>query len=172
MLSCKNNKNKKETEKNEVSSEKYLNIKDEVIVFDSLAFVDVVYKDSIKDWKGYFKVAKDLDFLKKTTPNEVLSASDELVKDVTLMRDSITVQTLNEKGIKARLNALYNQSLRLKEMKSIPAIKVSEIIDETKGLFSIYRMINHKINALYEQVNFEKDLKEENFFFSKIDSIK
>ncbi|NIJ44420.1 hypothetical protein FHR24_000859 [Wenyingzhuangia heitensis] len=170
-LSCKNDNSKQETEAAVVSDEKYFNAKDEVMLFDSIAVAEVVYKDSIATWKGYFKVQENLKKFKKTSPNEVLGASDEFVKDVQLMRDSITIPILRERGMRARINALYNQALRLQEMKSIPAITVPEVTKQTQGLFSIFRMINYKVNAIYEQVNFEKDLVKDDFFFSKIDSI-
>lgn len=163
----KTQKSVKETAKNE----KYLNTKDETIVFDSIAPIKIIYKDSIVDWKGYFKVTKALEGLKETTPNEALNAAEELVKDVELMRDSITVKVLDERGMRARMNVLFNQALRLQEMKDIPAITVDEIIKQTQGLFTIFRMINTKINAIYEQNDFEKELIEEDFFFSKLDSI-
>lgn len=168
-LSCKKDKDKKNTEV--VSIDKYQNIKDNIVVFDSFAPVKVVYKDSLLGWKGYFDVQEDLELLKKTTPNEALGLSEKLVKDVALMKDSITVKTLDEKGMRARMNTLYNQALRLQEMKEIPAITVPEITKQTQGLFTLYRMINTKINAIYEQNDFEKELLEDDFFFSKLDSI-
>ena len=152
--------------------EKYLNIKDEIIVFDSLVPVELVYKDSVVGWKGYFQVTEDLKRIKKATPNEVLNAAEELTKDVALMRDSITVKAIDDRGMRARINALYNQSLRLQEMREIPAITVPEIKKQAQGIFTIYSMIIEKINAIYEQNNFEKELIEDDFFFSKIDSIK
>lgn len=171
-LSCTNEKDKKqETAIVVESDEKYFNAKDEVMVFDSIATVDVHQKDSISSWKGYFKVQASLEKFRKTTPNEVLDGAKDLVKDVKLMRDSITVPVLKERGMNARINALYNQSLRLQEMKDIPAITVPEVAKQTEGLFSIFRMINHKINAIYDQRNFERDLVKDDFFFSKIDSI-
>lgn len=170
FIACEQKKTK--TAINAENDEKYLSTKDEIIVFDSLAPVEVIYKDSIIGWKGYFKVTEDLKRLKKTTPNEVLNTAEELTKDVELMKDSITVEVLNDRGMRARINTLYNQSLRLQEMKDIPAITVPEIIKQTQGLFAIFRMINTKINAIYEQNDFERELVEDNFFFSKIDSIK
>ncbi|MDO3695393.1 hypothetical protein QVZ41_11135 [Wenyingzhuangia sp. chi5] len=169
FIACEQKKT--ETAVKAENDEKYLSAKDETIIFDSVAPVKVIYKDSILDWKGYFKVTEDLKRLKKTTPNEVLSVAEELVKDVALMRDSITVKVLDERGMRARMNALYNQSLRLQEMKDIPAITVPEITKQTQGLFTIFRMINTKINAIYEQNDFEQELLDDNFFFSKIDSI-
>ncbi|MGY5354741.1 hypothetical protein [Wenyingzhuangia sp. IMCC45467] len=169
FIACEQKKS--ETTVKAENDEKYFSAKDEIIVFDSLSPVNIIYKDSIVGWKGYFEVTDDLERIKKTSPNEVLSSAEELVKDVALMRDSITVKVLDEKGMRARMNTLYNQALRLQEMKEIPAITVPEITKQTQGLFTIYRMINTKINAIYEQNNFEKELVDDNFFFSKLDSI-
>lgn len=168
-MSCK--EDEKEQESVVVSAEKYNNPKDEIIEFDTIKHVKIVYKDSIADWKGYHRVQQTLERISTTSPNEVLSSADELVKNIIVMKDSILIKALIKKGIKARINGLYNQSLRLQDMKHIPAITVKEITNQTQGLFVIFRMINRKINAIYDQVDFENDMKNDTFFFSKIDSI-
>lgn len=170
MISCTDHKDN-ETE-NDIPTEKYQSIKDDVFVFDSLPSVDIVYKDSILVWKEYFNVKEQLSYFKKTSPNDVLGMSENLVKEIAFMRDSIRVEILNVKGMRARMNTLYNQALRLQEMKDITAITVPEIKKQTTGLFVLFRMMNTKINAIYEQNQFEKDLLEDEFFFSKLDSIK
>lgn len=172
IVSCKKDTEKKEVvTKLSIKNSKYSNPKDDVLLFDSIGFVNVKYKDSITTWSGYYRVKKTLESLKETTPNLVLNASQNLVADVVVMRDSIPVTGLKVKGMRARINGLYNQSLRLQEMNEIPSITVKEVIRQTKGLFVIFRTIDKKINAIYEQVDFEKELEEEDFFFSKIDSI-
>ncbi len=170
-VSCQKEKKQEKQVTINTSKEKYFNAKDAVIIFDSIPEVTIFQKDSIANWKGYFRVKKSLEKIKRTTPNEILVVSKDLVKEIKVMRDSISVISLRERGMRARINALYNQSLRLQEMKNIPAITVPKIVKQAKGLFSIFRMINHKINAIYEQKNFEKELIEDEFFFSKIDSI-
>lgn len=172
ILSCTiDKKNKKSKEIENLSTEKYFNAKDEVLVFDSISMSIPSQNDSLADWKGYQKVKEGLLKFKKTTPNEVLVGAEEFVGNVKVMNDSITISLLDERSLKARINALYNQSLRLQEMKDIPSITVEEIEKQTKGLFSIFRMINHKIDAIYKQEEFEKELLEDDFFFSKMDSI-
>lgn len=171
ILSCQHTKVEKEVDSSLVSKEKYENPKDNTVTFDKIIDINVRYKDSITTWKGYHKVKQRLESLKTTTPNEVLNISEDFIKEVKLMRDSITVKSLNIKGMKSRINALYNQSLRLQEMKTIPAITVEEVRKQTEGLFVIVRLIDAKINAIYEQKKFENELLEEDFFFSKIDSI-
>ena len=170
MFSCKNSKEVK-LEEELTSKVKYQNIKDEVVEIDTLLSVELIYKDSVIGWKGYAEVEKDLQLLKKCSPNEVLNLSQKLVNDVVLMKDSIHVVSLNEKGIRVRMNTLYNQALRLQEMKDIPAITVQEIVKQTQSVFTLHNMINDKINAIYEQKKFEKELSENQFFFSKLDSI-
>ncbi len=170
LVACQSEK--KESDDKTVSLEnKYASPKDSQQVFDTVVGVKLVYKDSIINWKGYHKVQETLKLMKKNTTNEVLSLSEQLVENVTLMRDSITVKTLDEKGMRARINALYNQALRLQEMKSIPAITIPEVKKQTQGLFVIFRMINRKANAIYRKQDFEKEMLQEDFIFSKIDSI-
>ncbi|MGY5351614.1 hypothetical protein ACXGQW_03475 [Wenyingzhuangia sp. IMCC45533] len=154
------------------NKEKYNNPKDKIIVFDTVGEVPVVYKDSILDWKGYFRVKKTLKKLRKTSVTNVLSSSTVLVKNVKVMKDSISTSLAQNRGIRARINGLYNQSLRLQDMRDIPAITVDEVTKQTQGLFVIFRTIDKKINAIYDQVEFEREMKDDNFFFSKIDSIR
>ncbi|MDO6738340.1 hypothetical protein [Wenyingzhuangia sp. 2_MG-2023] len=172
LIACQESKEKSSEEVVVNDDRKYFNPKDEFIQFDTLVTEGTVYKDSISSWKGYQKVKETLEKLKKNTPNDVLNISDELVGNVVLMRDSITVDLLKIKGMRARIHTLYNQSLRLQEMKDIPAITVPEIKKQTQGLFVIFRMINRKITAIYQQVDFENELENDEFFFSKIDSIR
>lgn len=169
MISCGSNEDNKTIKKS--SNDKYKNIKDEVIVFDSVAPVKIMYPDSIIGWKGYFQVKENLQDFKRNTPHEVMTMAEGLVANIELMKDSITVKTLDDKGIRSRINVLLNQALRLQDMKNIPAITVPEVVKQTQGLFTVYRMINHKINAIYQQNDFENELIEEDFFFSKLDSI-
>lgn len=171
LTSCKQNTKESGVAQVLVEKTKYYNPKDETIAFDSIKKVKISYKDSIITWKGYHKVKEKLAKYRSTSPNEILSSSEELLADVKLMRDSITIVALKDKGIRARINALYNQSLRLREMKEIPAITVPEVVKQTQGMYVIFRMINSKINAIYDQINFEKELIEDDFMFSKIDSI-
>lgn len=171
LAACKTDKKVSISEENTQEQKKYSNPKDEFVQFDTLKAEAVVYKDSIANWKGYHKVVETLEKLKNNTPNEALNISEELVDNVKLMKDSITVTQLKIRGVRARLNALYNQSLRLKEMKNIPAITIPEVKKQTQGLFVIFRMINRKIDAVYKQIDFENELVKENFVFSKLDSI-
>lgn len=165
---------KKESKKPEKAEEqkKYSNPKDEFVQFDTITEENVVLIDSIASWKGYHQVKEILERLKNNTPNEVLSTSEELVRKVVLMRDSLEIDLLKKRGVKARINALYNQSLRLQEMAEIPSITIPEVKKQTQGLFVIFRMINRKVNAVYQQQEFENKLIKENFVFSKLDSIK
>ncbi len=169
LISCKEVVKEKQEIKKE--TEKYKNPKDEIIVFDTLKDITIQYKDSITNWKGYYRVKDVLESLKTTTPNEVLSNADDLVKDIKSMKDSMVVVSLRTQGMRARINGLYNQALRLQDMSNIPAITVKEVTKETRGLFKLFGMINKKINAIYNQVDFEKEMKADDFFFSKIDSI-
>lgn len=168
VVSCQPQKQTpKQIKEKELADSKYINPKDIELIYDSISLGSVKYKDSIKDWKNYYKVQDVLTSIAKTSPNNVLSASDDLVEKIIAMQKKIPVVALRSKGIKARLNALYNQSLRLKEMSTIPAITVDEISQQTAGLFVIFRTIEKKIDAIYEQVNFEQELIKEEFFFLK-----
>lgn len=151
--------------------DKYANVKDEIRVFDTLPSVALKYNDSIVDWKGYLRVKETLRLIKKTSANEVLSTAEVLVKDIVSMRDSIPMDVMEQKGMSARLNGLYNQALRLQEMQEIPAITMAEIAHQTQGLFVLFNTINKKVNAIYDQIDFENKMIEDDFVFSVQDSI-
>ncbi len=164
---------KKEASKSEGTKlmKSYVGEKDKEVKFDTVHLEKVRFKDSIKDWKGYHKIDALLKVLKTSTPNELLYTADDFVKDIKLMKDSIPVESLKKPGMRARINGMYNQALRLKEMSTIPAITVDEVVKQTVGLYAIFNMITTKVNAIYDQENFENELLEEDFIFSKIDSI-
>lgn len=172
VFACKESRVQSKIQENPKEQKKYADPKDEFIQFDTLAVENLLFLDSIASWQGYFRVKNSLKLIKNNTPNEVLSISDELVEHVSNMRDSVTVAAMDEKGMRSRMNALYNQSLRLQEMKTIPSITIPEIKKQTQGLFVIFRMIDRKINAIYRKQEFEQELLEDNFTFSRLDSIK
>ena len=171
LVLCVACQKKSKIDKNGQVSLKYLNQKDEVQNIGAVQEVSVVYLDSIESWKGYFKVKESLLALKQTSANEILSQSPHVLEDVILMRDSIPFKDLRVKGMSARLNAMYNQALRLREMQDIPAITAEEITNQTEGLFVLFHMVNQKINAIYDQIDFENQMLEDEFVFSLKDSV-
>ncbi|MDB4297703.1 hypothetical protein N9901_02995 [Flavobacteriaceae bacterium] len=156
---------KKGTTATNVETVKYYNAKDEMVTFEDFTPLNSSNNKHVKSWKGYQQLKVQLTALKTTTPNEILSLSDELTKTVVLMRDSIRNNDLAISGVKARVNALYNQSLRLQDMQNIPSITAAEIKNQLKGMFTIYSTLNTKIDAVYNQIAFEKELEEEVPFF-------
>lgn len=171
LIACNQSKNTSKVVDEESKLKKYSDPKDEFMQFDNLKEEKFKYKDSILSWEGYKRVHQSLDKLRNNTPNEVLNLSEELVENTKWMRDTISVEAMKNKGMRARMNTFYNQALRLQEMKSISSITVAEIEKQTAGLFVVFRMVNRKIDAIYEQQNFEKDLLEDDFVFSRLDSI-
>lgn len=172
LIACNQTKGSSKVIEKQEGAKKYSDPKDVFTQFYTLEDEVFLHKDSIVLWEGYQRVKESLENLKNNTPNEVLNSSENLVQNASWMRDTITVKVLNNKGMRARMNTFYNQSLRLQDMKNIPSITIPEIKKQTEGLFIIFRMINRKIDAIYKQEDFENDLLEDDFIFSKLDSIK
>jgi hypothetical protein len=114
----------------------------------------------IEDWKHY----KDLsEFIKEnfieTSPNHSFEMSKELVDHVQMAKDSLRIKELRKLGVFARLNTLYSESLRLKDMSNISSIKAEEVEVQTEKILSIFSSINAKLNAVYEQNEFDENVE-------------
>jgi len=169
LIACKQKNEKLVGDSKELS--KYTSAKDLVKEFDSLPSVVLKYKDSVEGWKGYQEVRLTMQSFKKTTANEVLINTVKLVKEIELMRDSFDRPELKVRGMLSIINGLHNQALSLQEMGEISAITIEEISHQTQGLFVLFNMVDKKINAIYDQLDFENKMLQDEFEFSLKDSI-
>lgn len=116
-------------------------------------------KDSLKAWKAYFEFTEFLTTnFKEISPSMALEYATELSERSKTMNDSLKIRTLNTKGVFARLHTLYSEVLRLNDMEAIPSIKAEEVVEQTRKIASVYNSLNAKINAVYAQKNFDKDV--------------
>lgn len=171
LMSCTSKKETATVEKKEDTIEKYHNAKNDLIKFTVIDLLNPKYKDSIKDWKGYQNMLAKINLMSESSANDILSYAEELVKDSKLMKDSITVPILENKGIATRINFIENQAKRLKDMKNISVITIDEIKVATEELYTLFGILNLKINAVYEQEHFDDELIEEDLIFEFNDSL-
>lgn len=118
----------------------------------------------IKEWKEYFVVDNFLQQLKNTTLTEALNNSTEISTLTKDLKDSLTIKTLKTAAFKARMNVFENEILRLKDMKSIPAITPKEVDSQLKKVFLLFGSMNNKINTIYTKERFDKEVNLDSLF--------
>lgn len=131
------------------------------VVIEHAAFEDVkpAFEKEIADWQELKTVHSFLQKFQKVSPNEALSNALELRDLVLSLKDSVTPQNFKIPSFEARVNVLYNETLRLADLTLIPAINYEEVnlqVDKTLGAFS---SVNSKINTLLSKKRFEDAIK-------------
>jgi hypothetical protein len=133
------------------------------------------YKKDIQDWKELYAVNEFLGRFKKVSANEVLSNAFELQELVEHLKDSVKPSLFNDPSFKTRINILYNETLRLSDMRNIPAIKATEVHKQTEKTIDAFSAINAKINTILSKKRFEDaidiDVKYIGLDTTKIDSV-
>ncbi len=112
----------------------------------------------ISKWKHYQKASELIKSYYNITVYEALKNAPELVNLTEKLKDSIQIEKLETPGIKARLNVLHNEALRLQDMSKIPSITDEEVKQEVQKMLKIYSAINSKINSIYRIEEYEIDI--------------
>ena len=133
------------------------------------------YKKEVENWTHYRNLASFMERFEKASANEVLSNAMELETMVKTLKDSVNPKPFDIDALKARINILHNESLRLSDMTNIPAITTTEVIEQTKKTINAYSSINSKINTILTKKKFEDavqiDVKYIGLDSTKIDSV-
>lgn len=124
----------------------------------------------LKNWKEYGEVDKMIKKYKNVSRTEALANGLELSQMVQLMKDSVRVETLKRIDVKARINVLHNETLRLADMANIPAITDDEIKEEVSKIFFLFAALNSKINTIYQSEEIKKTIEVDSVL--KVDSLK
>ncbi|PCI01358.1 MAG: hypothetical protein COB81_07285 [Flavobacteriaceae bacterium] len=117
----------------------------------------------VADWKEYQKVASLMTELYNTSKSDVLENAELYADEIKFLRDSIRIDVLDNPKIISRINILLNQSLRLKDMHSIPSISNAAVKVEVVKLCASFSSLNSRINTTYATLAAKKDLKELGF---------
>ncbi|MDT7832639.1 hypothetical protein RQM59_09620 [Flavobacteriaceae bacterium S356] len=131
-----------------------------------LVYIKTSNEKEISNWEYYTTVREFLDKFKKITPNEALGNALELTSLIKALKDSAKPEALNTSSLKARINLLENESLRLSDMTKISAIKAEEVNRQVTKVFDAFSSLNSKINTVFLQQNLSKDLDFKDFDFS------
>ena len=97
------------------------------------------------------------------SPNDALNNSRELNDITKSIIDSVKPKFLETDAFNARINLLYNETLRLYDMSSISAIKANEVNDQVANILNAFSSVNSKINTILTQNELEKDITEPDF---------
>lgn len=134
-----------------------------------------VYKEETENWTQLKAVADFLDRFKNVSANEILSNAIELEALVAALKKEESPDLFKTASFKARVNILHNESLRLLDMRSIPAITVDEVDAQTKKIIVAFSSVNEKINTTLSKKRFEDaitiDAKYIGLDSSKIDNV-
>ena len=136
-----------------------------------LMSVNAVFEKEIKDWQDLKTVTVFIKKFEKVSPNEALSNALELRDLVASLKDNEIPKIIDTPAFHARLNVLYNETLRLADITLIPSITSEEVNFQVQKAILAFSSVNSKINTVYEKKRFE-DAIDINIDFIGIDSTK
>ena len=143
--------------------------------YSSVEEIKSSYQKDVEDWEELSAVHEFLGRFKKVSANEVLSNAFELLELVKKLKHSKKPYLFNTNSFTTRINILYNETLRLSDMINIPAIKATEVHQQTEKTIEAFSAINAKINTVLSKKRFEEaidiDVKYIGLDSTKIDSV-
>jgi len=116
-------------------------------------------KKALETWKEYQSADAVLTNFYAISNAEALSNAQELSDLVISLKDSVRDEKLMTSSVKAHINILHNECLRLNDMANIPAITSEEVHATTKRVLDAYSGLNAKLNSLYSIDELEGELK-------------
>jgi len=116
-------------------------------------------KKEVKNWKEYQLVSDILAKYVSMSNEEALSNAKELSELVKHLKDSLSDKRLESTPLKARINILQNECLRLNDMSNIPSITPKEISDKVDNILESYSAFNAKLNIVFSVRNMENELE-------------
>ncbi|WP_397444981.1 hypothetical protein [Polaribacter sp. R77954] len=137
--------------------------------------VKPIYAAEIEDWEELKAVDNFLGRFKKVSANEILSNALELKGLAKNLKDKKKPNLFNIASCKARINIFYNETLRLADMTTIPAITATEVHQQTEKIIDAFSAVNAKVNTIFSKKRFEDeigiDIKFIGLDSTKIDSV-
>jgi hypothetical protein len=113
----------------------------------------------LKDEKNLTGLIETVQELSHATTGQMLIDAPELRAWVQKVKDSSLVDIFHRPDVKTYLNILWNECLRLEDMKDIPAITEEQIINKSYDIFSLYENFIDKINSVYQIKQWEKQME-------------
>jgi len=119
-------------------------------------------KEKIQNWKEYQSVSDNLKKFSFISAKEALNNALKLAELVKQLKDSIRPKELLTLSFRTRVNVLENETLRLKDMTFISAIKETEVNTQVEKILAAFSATNSKINAVFNQLEINNKINSEN----------
>lgn len=149
LFSCGNNK--KETIKKKQEKPKRSVVSKHI----GLKNVSPEFKNEIENWQDLQTVTLFIEKFENVSPNEALINALELRDLVASLKDSEIPKFCDIPSFHARINVLYNETLRLADLTLIPAISSQEVNLQVNKTIAAFSSVNSKINTIYSKKRFE-----------------
>jgi len=127
--------------------------------FSSVKRINPVFINDIEEWKELNAIDNFLERFKKASPKEVLSNAIELKGLVESLKDCVKPALFKVTSFDARINIFYNETLRLADMTTIPAIQAKEVNRQTEKIIDAFSSVNAKINTILTKKRFEDEIE-------------
>ena len=156
FISCNDGeKNSKQTIKKPQSSQ--------IKKHEKVSKIQAKYQPEVEEWQEYEDLSVFLNQYTSISPNDALNNSRELNEISKRVVDSLKPVIFDTPAFNARVNLLYNETLRLFDMSSIPAIKANEVNNHVDKILTAFSSINSKINTTLKQRELELTVEDISF---------
>lgn len=152
MISCKEKQTKNVENQPEISS---MSIE---VEHASLERVSNDFDIEIENWNELNVLKNFIARFKKASPKSVLSNAIELRDLVKIVKESTKPEIFNNPSFETRINILYNETLRLADMNTIPAITAKEVNTQIDKIINAYAAVIAKINTTFSKKKFEDEI--------------
>jgi len=112
----------------------------------------------VEDLDLYTSLTSQIENLQGGTKDQILNQGEGLTLLTLSLKDSTENELMNDPAMRARLNALYTISLRLKDMQDIPSISEEEVFETGDQIIGLYNSVIKKINMEALRAEFESQI--------------
>jgi hypothetical protein len=130
---------------------------------EKVSKIQAKYQPEVEEWQEYEDLSVFLNQYTSISPNDALNNSRELNEISKRVVDSLKPVIFETPAFNARVNLLYNETLRLFDMSSIPAIKANEVNNHVDKILTAFSSINSKINTTLKQRELELTVEDISF---------
>ena len=159
LFSCGNKDSKTNVDDKPVI--KKVQLEKKVYQNDSVLKVEPYAIYLVEDLDLYTSLTSQIENLEGGTKDQILNQGEGLTLLTMSLKDSTENELMNDPAMRARLNALYTISLRLKDMQDIPSISAEEVFATGDQIVGLYNSVINKINTEALRAEYESQLDEE-----------
>lgn len=143
-------------EANQVAEEVSI-VEDQDIIINSIGVqLSPKVKESTSDWDTFNMLTEMVERYTSITKSQALTSAKEISNMTKDIIDMVQIDLLDKPDMMIRFNVLYNQSLRLDDMATIPSISDDEVRAEVLKLLEAFSSVNDKMNSIYKIDDVEK----------------